>query len=926
MNTDHKKFLVNVLAIASKMVTLAVPSAVLQLALQDGIDIFKDGILDLPDKFPTVEDVLGRNAPMVCNGISDILSGLDNIDELTISFENPPEEVSNMLIRQYINQKVNMDYSEDEMTAIRVGLSAFIEKIRLWSTDNRVSLEKHLERIDSSLLEFKKKIREVEENQQAQKKVLNQLGETQQAQANEINAIKENVELVHIHSTQNIQLVDQRDEIGERFYNYFIADSTYSIKKFFLFDNYEQVVLSERIHKLEQKNPLPPDGLNLSFQLDDLKKIIDNQRILLITGLYGTGKTALLKKLCLEFENYEKISTHFFQANSIVKFIDSSLAKENVQHEIDAVQFNGLDKLKEKFESFICNEKNAYIFIDELDEMNIALENNQTYLDHFVTWLCTFQSNNPSVTFILASRKYSQIGENDSLCVADMLFEKYYYANIAKSLVVIQTRNFSPSARDQWIEEFTRASKTKITYSEIKKTYGKIAGALVNPIFLFAFMRRFIEEHPSHEMKGYYYYYSSFIEETISGRYGFTQKAKFTESEAFSTEEDYYKILREIAFCILNSQEKVITSEIYKESIEDVQPVLADALTSRKFEIQLSQLSKLMPKKDYDKASLINCYFFNMDRRRVYFTDTNILFSLAAEHIFYSVQQQAEQKCEFDISHLENIQLVKLYPQLADYVIYLTINSAYSDYIIAYLNSFVRNNFIRSHYIDLSNEKINRVERIILLYILFLKTYLFSYKEFPHIFKEILYYVNAYKTNVLLSGADERTYVIERYFMNIHLHDVLFKRLNLKYFNFQGSNLTGQCKFFQCNFLETNIKNVIMTDAIFELCDISKVKQFCIKETKVDDNPQAIFNACRINDSHFVANNLVFKNCFINGLEIDLDGKRHVAFEHCNICNLKINNRNNLRKKPMFSHCTFENIPTINPFSREEIKHLIENN
>lgn len=578
------------------------------------------------------------------------------------------------------------------------------------------------------------------------------------------------------------------------------------------------------------------------------------------------------------------------------------------------------------FDKLSDYKSQVFIFVDELEELNIASDHGKIYLNLLFSWLCTFQRKNSNYFFILASRKYAQLNEEDGICVADMLCLDYLSENNKTSFVLIQTTEFSAEARKQWIEEYTYRNNKYVSYSQIKKLYGKIVSAMKTPIFLFAFMRKYIKSTISQDMYGYYYYYSSFIEETIEGRFGLGQKASLIELGLYDKNQ-YKNILRQIAFSILKNKESYLNAEIYRESIVDEQPLLADELRNRKFEIRLNELGKFMPAEEYVKAGLINCYFFNMDARRVYFTDTNILFALAAEYIFESVRSIAVNNMEFQVDHLKQIELVRLYPHLVDYIIYLLQKDKEQKYIAAYLSSFVRHYAIRCHYIDLSGQGSNIVERILLLYVLFIKTNCQPYNMdgYAHILKEILYYVNAYKTNSYLLSGKEYAYTIERYFMKLHLHRLELKRANLKNYNFQGSIITDKCRFMQCNFSHTNISDVVMEDVIFDLCRFDNVRKFSLKPVSVQRGKhQVIFDNCHIQDSKFELESALFRNCRLEHLLLELGPNSDVVFENCFIKNLSIKVHNNLKSHiPQFYCCIFENKPSIPPFSSKDIDKKI---
>lgn len=907
LGSQTKQILLHALSIAFKVSTALSPSTALQIFIQAGVDIGRDWLLEIPAGFPTVDNILRNSSDMVRAAVSDLTTELD--------IQNSPLDTTEKFVDEWLKRGNN--YSEDESHQIYTAFSAYLKEIRLWAVQNPDILldciqtlksvtEKQslvLERHDDAFAEYEERISQIEGCLQ---KII--VGHTP----------KEN--------SLNLSTFDKSKE--DRFYNYFYADLSIKVDHFFLFDNYRIINLTEDSPELNKHNV---DSSKHIESIDQIITIAKEQGILLITGMYGTGKTALIKKLILELAKGTDL-VYYFQAKDLLPFIEELILSQTGQADNAA---NGKKmisvNLDEAFGSLSIQRQPVFVFIDELEELNTAFCEDEVYLNRFLSWVCAYQQKHPNYFFILASRKYAQLNEDKEICVADTLFEEYYQKNCTQRtwFTLVQTTQFSSDARREWIEEYATRNGKYTTYTEIKKSYGKITNAMKTPIFLFAFMRRYTASTISQDMVGYYFYYSKFIEETIDGRFGLGQRAGLLQDSHIKIGQ-FKTILRHIAFSILKKKERYLSAKIYYESIMEEYPLLADELTNHKFGIRLEELEQFMPPTEYEKASLINCYFFNMDKRRVYFTDTNILFALAAEYIYESISEIAQKNdLVFQTSHLKEIQLVRLYPHLVDYVIYLLEQDDEREYIEAYLNSFVLNPAVRCHYIDMSEQDTNVVERILLLYVLFIKTNRQSYqrKGYSHVLKEILYYVNAYKTNFYLSPGNEYAYTIERYFMKLQLHGLTLKRVNLKNYNFQGSVITDNCSFSQCNFCDTNMYHVIMDGTTFDLCNFNDVKKFWLKSPKnPQEKYQVIFRNCRIISSSFSVQSALFQNCRLENLYLDLDKNSDVNFENCFIKNLSVDVYNKLKSHiPLFRNCYFENAPSISNFTQEDIAKRIKN-
>lgn len=926
MKNDEENKIKIILLLATKTVakatSLLLPNALEQLLAQEVIDAFYEKVLQTSATFPSIEHELSNYSENVRCAVNDILQGTDISSNLSVIFNDSETNISEFMYHQFTSKFCVKQYDESEQQEIRTALSFYLTKIRAWSVRNADTLSNLFNSIYSTLRKVQSDLNKVKATQVQHSKQLRDIDR----KFHDIKATTTGI--------KSAKLCNYRQKAGNTFYNYFFADSKWKIQDFFLFDNYRKCVFSDAYTPNgEQVKTL--SEFTSGNEVSEIENIVKNQGILLVTGLYGTGKTALLKKFFYTLEQKKK-AAYFFKSSSIIEYIDSIIQICNQPFTKGNIE-NALLILAKEFERYIEGHESITIFIDELEELNIACEESSSYLEIFISWLCDFQRNEPKIFFILASRKYLQIGENEAKCISDVLFLEYYCHNEGKCLTIIQTKKFSSEARGKWIEAYSSSHGHYIVPSEVGKSHKKIFGALANPIFLFAFMKTYLNELSNHKLSGYYYYYSCFIRETVSGRYGAGEK-----SQTLLSENEYYKILREIAFTILSFQSQIVSAKIYKEALHEEQPVLADDLTSRKFEIPLSKLSKFIPFADYQKASFLNCYFFNMDRHRVYFTDTNILFALAAEYIFYSLKDVIDDSPIFSIQHLDKIVLAQFYPQLIDYVIYLVENSSSKKEIFAYLDSFVKNDTIRSHYIDLSNSNNNRVEHIILLYILFFKSCTNSYKEYYGIFKTFFYYVDSYKINLFDTiykaspkedHKEEKIYTVERYFMNIHIFDSKLEQINFTDCNFQNSEIRGSknnsssdFKIVQCDFTRASFNEVAMAYVRFELCEFNEVDVFNLlpnEEFKDHNFFQAEFINCRIRNSKFTGSRLIFKNCTIAGLEIELKHrKKYLTFDHCIIQKLHIRSENNITYKPSFSKCIYLDMPKIDHLSPEDIKDI----
>lgn len=904
--------LIKVLCCAAKLTTLSIPCDYFQTISQEAIDWFADERLSLEDNMPMPQSVLtGYDEVIVC-AVEVLLENTDIFADKVDLYCKSPESLAEFLITQ--KQTVMKSYEEEYEHYIQKALTQYLTALKNWALQHTSFLRQNIEYLGSQL-------RQQDWELKALGKTVTDLvqkTDAQQLQINEI-AITKVLDTVDDNSNDlnSLDIFGQdRSNEWTKSLRYFRTDDTISVDQFFFCENYHLHIMTSDNYTLQR---CEQQSTEQNLDLNGIMEIVQSQPVVLISGLYGTGKTALLKRIYHDLRHGNQ-AVFFFHSKDLIDLMDD-IGFTKVQE--DKYRFNQ-KTLDRKVRDLTHGKNHCYILIDELDEMNIGVHNT-SYLRSFLKWMCEYQAERKDVSFVLSSRKYAQIGMEREVCVADKLFEEFYPL-CEEDLSIICTSHFTTDTRSKWIEEYAQNNGEYASYTDIKREYGKIASALKYPIFLYAFMQRFLEKKKSVDSKGYYYYYSSFVEKTVGGKYGI----KHSKHENVGVSSDQYRIfLQKMAYRILQYSEKALIHEVHKSTISEEQPLLADELTNRKFEMPLSELGDILNTSEYKAAYCINCFFLSMGKKRVFFTDTNILFALASEYIFNRIESLIHlNNGEFHIDHLQEIELVRLYPHLVDYIIYLAQNSIYCDEIASYLISFVTNPTIRTHYLDLSTGSTNTVEKVLLLYILFMKINKGSYKtpDFQHIVKEIIYYVNAYKTNYYLADGANYAYTIERYFMGLDLHQLVLRRVNLKKFNFKGSKITGHCQFYQCKFSDTNMMDVTIANANFTLCDFSDVTDVRFVQKKGNDQSvQATFQSCNISRSHFDVSNIIFRNCKIDNLTLDLHDHQKVEFIDCHISKLKVKLKTyKSSSKPIFTRCILENRPNVPDFTRTEIDELIK--
>lgn len=887
MQKRNRATIIKSTALILKIATVFITSPLQQFTLQEVIDATKEKLLELPEGFPTINEVLCNYDPVIQYAVEDIFA-VDDDRADSFVLDTTTEEIVSKLLKK--NHQQIITYSPQQQHDIKLAANKYVHKVKEWAIGHEYVLVNCFETLSSDLKATKRRVKKVENCIDEMSKVISETTSSSIAQ-------KKAIELKRL---------DCFTREGDAFYNYLATDPTVTINNLFLCDNYEIIKLNVDCCELKKYRP---GGFETKFQLSDFGNIIESQKVLLITGLYGTGKTMLMKKLHHECSQRDHNSVFFFRAKDINKVIDSAAIPQD-DSDLEPVIQQILDEV---FLQLKGSSNTVSVFIDEIEELNIVFRD-KIRLNMFFAWLCKFIGQNDDFNFVLGSRKYALIGQDVELYIADQLFNQYFNADLGYEMNIVCANVFTSDSVDKWIDQFSALKNSYVHHSIVKDSYKKINNALRTPIFLFAFMQRYLEDSGGHNMNGYYFHYSKFIENTIKGKYCVPFSP--ITLRKLPSDREYRQILRKVAFYILRSSNEHIASELHESSVSEEQPLLAEELTNVKYGIKLEDLKKLLGTEEYDTANVVNCYFFCADDNRVYFTDTNVLFALASEFIFCSIEKVVQDNdCIFHVNHFKRIEMIHLYPHLVDYVVYLTKNSSTSEKISDYVHSFATNDTIKCCILDLNSGTSYDIEKILLLYILFLKTNKEPYnqKQLKHVFKELSHYVNIYKTTCYQLDVSQYAYSIERYFMGLDLHHLTLKRINLKHYNFKGSRITDVCKFQQCNFYKTNFLEVIMDDVKFSLCHFKKVDEFSIsKQCGYSNKDQAIFDCCNISDCSFVAEAVIFRNCKIDNLTLILDGNRSARFEKCFISKLRITVSGKKQPKELeFMKCCFENEPSI---------------
>lgn len=689
---------------------------------------------------------------------------------------------------------------------------------------------------------------------------------------------------------------DTYQEEGENFYKFIqFGTEKCNVKNMFQFEIYSLFNLDQSLNEHQEYY----DTEEAEQLISKLLQILYEQKILLIVGDYGSGKTVLMKKLHQELLTHENTVVFTTLCQYLYSYINNSDKKS---------LFGFLDSLYQE-------GKKHYILLDSLDDLNLPLNDESNCLNQCVEWLIEYFGTREDYFLVINSRNFMDMDNKNKETIQQ--YWAYYYMLSYEHEVFhyVKTRGFTSQEIGKWIETYSDLYGLSIDKTNIKQEYGRIVRSLTNPLFLYIFMRNYTKNfrEGTHRNVGYYYYYQDFVQQTIAGKYCLEEQQGAYVLKENNFVKQYQELLEFVAFDILkrkNHDIEIQTNEVWDEEI-----LLGEHLINQKYYLCMNQFSNVTNNKMNDMrlqgikdANLLNCYFIAKIDDYVFFRDVNILFLLAANRIYKSIWEVIYHKnCVFEMSDLESIQMIDFYPQLMDFVLYRITEDNREQPFFLYTYDAILKEPLKSKLVDLTGENSETVSKILLLYIIFIKTNQGNYQEFnmKHIIKDMVHYNKLYKeARYRKEKSLKYVYSIERYFMGISLKEAVVKRVNLKYFNFQGAEFQNT-KFIQCRFSENNFKNISGCGLSFELCSIHKMMMSSMQSAQ-----ESVYMLdCRLSNCNISGvKKIELQCCYLDGVTFYAATGETICLKDCVIRNLNIiSKNNNTQTKLILSDCSFLN-------------------
>jgi len=633
--------------------------------------------------------------------------------------------------------------------------------------------------------------------------------------------------------------------------------SDISISDIFIDPEYKIIELSENGDYAEKESKCS------SGFIDSCKKILNERRLLFISGPYGHGKTFLSKLLLSEIE--DGISFFFYASD-----LPESNSEFKKTFDPKAINY------------FVTRYEKLYIFIDSFEDL--LLVNTLKIQEQ----LLEIHNGFSNVYFVINYRTSEGLRP-----FKDIYEDLRVYWNVEK---VIELCSFTDSKTEQWMNSYSammenKPRKTSFTIYDIKKANKNIQKSFHNPLLLLIMSLN--EETPVDiNSQNWYSHFDNFVEKTVMGKY--SEEGKFnTFLWLRGKQKEYKQFITEAAHIILKNNKvhyelEKLTQEDYFLDQNDTKKSIF-WVEDNEIDDALKEILKINEKdKSKEIERYLNCYFFECrikgNSRYWKFRDNNILFFLCASRICDKLKNAYDTCIKTDVidnekaeSEAINLLLVSakdtpLHPVIIEFLINEISESKKHkpSQIMSLIRFLIQNDKIlqvpdKNTFI-LDYRKINSDILFFILYIHFHEdSYIDNYDSF--IFKRVTHYYSFIK-NIDTDLAA----VIRRYFKNVSIIGVQFRGINVKKYNWTNSKITN-VKFLRCKIDESVFTRNFFRSTLFNLCYI---KSILFK----DFGGSLEFKSSELYRTEFVipdntvfeyrsgAPTLVFNNCILDNVSI----------------------------------------------------------
>lgn len=627
---------------------------------------------------------------------------------------------------------------------------------------------------------------------------------------------------------------------------------SYPISDLFIYPNLEYFDIIE----------IEPKYVEIST-IEDLLNKIESNKITIIQGGYGSGKTILAKKV--NFDLLEKLKVFYFYATDLEIYLQGT----SLDSEFDLENIPTL------------------LIIDSIDELN----NSNTSLKERSAELITniskaLKSNHKLlVTTRLLQSEVDKAISNYS--------EIFYDIGIL-SFGVITINPFEKPHIKEWLSNYSiykesSESKFLFDYSEIKNWKKGLQSAFNNPLLLFLFCENFIRK-PHYDIYDIYALYSDFVNKTVKGKFALEKKSGSQQLKNLHNE--YRSILKKIAFNILESNltnnYSLTSDNEYLDPNTELFYISESQLEATlKFEIDQFINKSSDNKKDNAvlKNNMLNCYFFEFSANNWRFKDNNILFYLIAESFYEIFKKNSTLENSLFYSSVLKLCNITINPIIIELLLQNLKNEKRSSEVSSKLGSMINEGyFINIDKIEhIQNISKNKITCDVLLSIIYLNTNKPDNNLVSYFVKRLAWY-----TSLIKIIDNKIPYLVKRFFKQINLTNIEFRRINLSGYNLDYSHF-NKVTFIQNKIFQSRFNYVVFENCKFYLSDIESsefsnlsgeiefssciIKHLIIKDS---NNLEFKFSRCLVQDVQFISKNrseahdlkLIFNNCDIRQMKI----------------------------------------------------------
>lgn len=402
------------------------------------------------------------------------------------------------------------------------------------------------------------------------------------------------------------------------------------ISDIFIEDNFK---LSIRHNEVPSYVEIEEGGL-----LNKIAEILEQNRLLFITGTFGTGKTILSKiiqKTLIDF-HYDTIFLNAFDLNNISSYHDFlNLLKERTNLEIPLV-----------------------VFIDAFDEINYIMTDKGKNYDRILETLFRSVADHSNLYLVI---NFRSLDLNKNKLFGDIELFSSSTAEIER-LFIIECNKFENIALEKWLKNHSNAMakqydiENELFKKDIKVHKGFLE-ACRNPLFLYivsnAFFNRKIDLGQITDLN---LLFDNFVENTIKGKYIEEKRTGARPFDRFHRQYENFIELMAIKVAEKMHDKKSIDStvdpktEILLESNENIYCVddydLKQQILILRDEIAASLGISKEEGIAYDRLrdNALNCYFFKFSGQGYCFRENNVASFILARSLYKTLRKVSTSK------------------------------------------------------------------------------------------------------------------------------------------------------------------------------------------------------------------------------------------------------------------------------------------